>query len=247
MQKLVIKIGTSTLTQGSAKLSRRTMLSLVEQCVHLHEKGKQLVLVSSGAVAAGREHLSIQERSSSAKQLCASTGQVILMQIWLELFSLFDLHVGQMLLARHDFSDLKKQNAAKETLASMLQHSIIPIINENDLWDNDNLAAVVAKLIQADTVILLTDQEGLYTADPRVDPRATLIAKVEHIDAEILSFATGASSSLGIGGMATKIEAAQAAAQFGIRTIIAPSYRPNVLIDLLEGKQIGTVFMEDKR
>jgi glutamate 5-kinase len=169
------------------------------------------------------------------------------MQTWLELFSLFDLHVGQMLLARADFSDLKKQNAARETLASMLQHSIIPIINENDLWDNDNLAAVVAKLIQADTVILLTDQEGLYTADPRIDPRATLIAKVEHIDAEILSFATGASSSLGIGGMATKIEAAQAAAQSGIRTIIAPSYRPNVLIDLLEGKQIGTVFMEEKR
>src|SRR5262249_42473211 len=163
-----------------------------------HEKGKQLVLVSSGAEAAGRGQLSFneKERSSSLKPLCTSTGQVILMQAWLELFSLFDLNVGQGLVRREDFSELEKQNATKEILLSMLQHRIVPIMNENDtvsstksrIGDNDNLAAMVARLIEADAVILLTDQEGLYTADPRLQPQASFIATVKKTDAEVFSF-----------------------------------------------------------
>jgi len=256
MQKVVIKIGTSTLTRGSSKLSRRSMLALVEQCVQLHEKGVQLILVSSGAEAAGRNHLCLteKERSSSLKPLCASTGQVILMQTWLELFSLFDLNVGQVLVTRDDFFDLNKQESTKEILVSMLRHRVVPIVNENDtvssvesrIGDNDNLAALLARLIKVDAVILLTDQEGLYTADPRMNPNAKFIEKVERLDAELFSFASSF-SALGTGGMATKIEAAQVASQSGIRTIIAPSFRQNVLVDLFEGKQIGTVFMEETR
>ncbi len=251
MQKIVVKVGTSTLTQGNLKLSRRHMLSLVEQLVHLHECGKQLILVSSGAVAAGRDHLSMHEKNL-AKQLCASTGQVILMQTWLELFSLFDLPIGQVLLNREDFTDSKKQCNARDVLESLLKHGIIPVINENDtmatqetrVGDNDNLAAHVAKLISADLVILLTDQEGLYTADPRVNPEAKLISTVSCIDGSILSFAGGSASSLGTGGMATKIEAAQTASQAGVRMVIASSSRPRVLIDIVEGKPMGTLFLE---
>ncbi len=256
MEKIVIKIGTSTLTHGTSKLSRRSMLSLVEQCVYLQERGKQLILVSSGAEAAGRGHLCMTEktRSSSLKQLCTSTGQVILMQTWLELFSLFDLPVGQVLLDRDDFCESKKRTAAKEILLSMLEHHIVPIVNENDtvssaesrIGDNDNLAALVAKLTQADAVILLTDQEGLYTADPRVNSHAKFIPKVEQMNEELFSFASN-KSTLGTGGMTTKIEAAQTATKSGVRTFIAPSFRQNVLIDILEGKQIGTVFMEEKK
>jgi len=252
MKKIIVKVGTSTLTQGSLKLSRRWMLGLVEQFAHLHEGGNQILLVSSGAVAAGRELLGIAKGDPSEKQLCASTGQVILMQTWLELFSLFDLNVGQVLLTKEDLIDEKKQGNARDVLNSMLLHGVIPIINENNAmvaqeacWDNDNLAAHVAKLISPDLVILLTDQEGLFTADPRRNPDATLIEEVRQIDASILSSARGTKSSYATGGMATKIEAAQTALQSGVKMVIASSSRPNVLIDIVEGKHIGTQFLAE--
>jgi glutamate 5-kinase len=249
MQSIVVKVGTSTLTQGGQKLSRRYMLGLAEQLARLKNQGKQVVLVSSGAVAAGRELL----QDPSSKQMLASIGQVKLMQTWSELFSLFDLHVGQVLLTREDFSCRKRHLNARDILTSLLRQNIIPIINENDtiatqetrVGDNDNLAALVANVIAADAVILLTDQEGLFTADPRLNPDAELISVVKQIDATILALAKGSSSSLGTGGMTTKIEAAQIASQCGTRTIIASSSRPNVLIDLVEGKQIGTLFLEE--
>lgn len=250
MHKIVIKVGSSTLTQGTQNLSRRYMLGLVQQITHLKSKGIQLVLVSSGAVATGREvlHSSKIDQPLPSKQTFASTGQVKLMQTWAELFSLFDLQVGQVLLTKDDFSTLNGP-MTRSTLNSLLQH-LVPIINENDtvatketrIGDNDNLAALVADLIDADTVILLTDQEGLYTADPRSNPDATLISVVTQIDERIFALARGSSTSLGTGGMITKIEAAQVASRSGIQTIIASSARPNVLIDLIEGKQIGTLF-----
>ena len=246
IQKIVIKVGTSTLTQGNLKLSRRHMLSLVEQIVELHASGKQLILVSSGAAAVGRGHLGMLE-----KRLCASTGQVILMQTWLELFSLFDLHVGQVLLTREDFEGGKQGNA-RELLDSMLRHGMVPIINENDtmasreayVGNNDYFAAQVAKLMGADLAVLLTDQEGLYTADPRLHPEAELISIVSCIDDSIVSFAGNTSSPIANGGMATKVEAAQTASQAGVRMIIASSSRPHILLDIVEGKPIGTTFLE---
>ena len=255
MQKIVVKVGTSTLTQGHQKLSRRYMLGLVEQLVQLKQKGKEIVLVSSGAIAAGREVLNLpkMDKSLPSKQMFSSVGQVKLMQVWAELFSLFDIHVGQVLLTRADISNRKRYLNARDTLECLLQHDIIPIINENDtvatqeikVGDNDNLAALVANLISADTLILLTDQEGLYTSDPRSNKDAQLISHVKHIDESIFALAGGSSTSLGTGGMITKIEAAKIAAQSGTRTIIASSARPHVLIDLVEGRSIGTLFLEE--
>lgn len=250
MNKIVVKVGTSTVTQGTQKLSRRSMLGLAQQLAHLQNRGLQVLLVSSGAIATGRELLN---SSLPSKQVFASIGQVKLMQVWSELFSLFDVQVGQVLLTRDDFS-MAKRHLTRDTLNCLLQHRILPILNENDavatkevrVGDNDNLAALVANLIEADTVILLTDQEGLYTADPRHHPDAQLIPVVKEIDEGIFALAAGSSTSLGTGGMTTKIEAAQIASQSGTQTIIASSSRPNVLIDLVEGRRIGTLFLEER-
>lgn len=254
IKKIVVKVGTSSLTQGSQNLSRRFMLSLVEQLVFLREQGHEVILVSSGAMAAGRELLEVRvgDSTTPSKQTYTSIGQVKLMQTWSDLFSFYDLHVAQVLLTREDFTHQMRKLNTRETLASLLQHKIIPIINENDtvatndfrVGDNDNLAAMVGKLVAADLLVLLTDQEGLYTADPRLDPEAKLISTIDEIDESILALACGSSTRLGTGGMSTKIEAAKFATQSGTRTVIASSLRPRVLIDIVEGKPIGTVFTE---
>ncbi len=250
IKKIIIKLGTSTLTQGTGSLCRRFMLGLVQQIAELQAQGVQTILVSSGAVAAGRGLLGPLE---SSKRVFASVGQVKLMQVWAELFSLFDLQIGQVLLTRDDFSDGKKE-FIQSAIENLLLNGVVPILNENDttaskegrIGDNDNLAALAGNLTEADLVILLTDQEGLYTANPRLDPNATLIPVVEQIDAAIFSLA-GEASSLGTGGMATKIEAAQISARSGIRTVIASSSRPRVLIDLVQGHRIGTLFLQEKK
>jgi glutamate 5-kinase len=256
MRKIVIKVGTSTLTQGTQKLSRRSMLGLVQQIAHLQNRGLELILVSSGAVATGRDLLNSDKMDPHlpSKQTFASIGQVKLMQVWTELFSLFDLQVGQVLLTKEDFSHQKRQSTM-DTIDGLLRHQILPIINENDavstkslcIGNNDSLAALVANLVAADTMILLTDQEGLYTADPRLHPDAELISVVDHIDQKICALAGGSSTSLGTGGMATKIEAAQLASESGTQTIIASASRHHVLMDLAEGKQIGTTFLVEKK
>lgn len=255
MKKIIIKVGTSSLTQGTNQLSKRTMIGLVQQMAALRNRGMELILVSSGAVATGKElfHPSKLGPSQLCKQIFASMGQVKLMQVWTELFSLYDLHVGQILLTKEDFSESKRSSTEK-TIACLLDHGIIPIINENDvvfsqearIGDNDNLSALVADLVGVDALVLLTDQEGLYTTNPRKDPDAKLIPVVDCIDDQIVAIAGGASSALGTGGMATKIEAARLASKSLIKTIIASSSRPNVLIELADGKQVGTVFLKQK-
>jgi glutamate 5-kinase len=253
MKRMIIKVGTSTLTQGTEKLSRRYMLRLVQEIVVLQQRGSEVVLVSSGAVATGRDVFNGPHSTLATKQMFASIGQVKLMQIWSELFALFDLQIGQILLTKEDFSD-RKRELTRQTLNALLENKIVPIINENDpvaskelsIGDNDNLAALVAEVIDADTLILLTDQEGLFTANPEKDPQAQLIPIVEKIDAAILHAAGNTASSTGTGGMVTKVEAAQVAARCGIRTIIASS-RENALIDLADGKQIGTLFLEREK
>jgi glutamate 5-kinase len=248
MKKMIVKVGTSALTQGTQELSRRSILGLVQQIADLSSQGILVALVSSGAVATGKALLN----SLASKQICASIGQVKLMQVWAELFSLFELQVAQVLLTKEDFYHSKRETT-KETILDLLQHGIIPIINENDavatkdvrIGNNDVLAALVAQLIQADRLILLTDQEGLYTADPRINPQAQLISTIEQIDKSIFKLAGGSSTSIGTGGMATKVEAAQIAAKSRIRTIIASSSRPLVLTDLAKGEKIGTEFLEE--
>jgi glutamate 5-kinase len=254
MRKVVVKVGTSSLTQGGDRLSRRYMLELAQQLILLQEQGIEVVLVSSGSIAGGREVLNFPkvERSLSSKQMFSSVGQAKLMQIWSELFSVFNRNVGQILLTRDDFSHRKRYLNARDSFHCLLKHGVIPIVNENDtiateeirVGDNDNLAALVANLIEADTLILLTDQEGLFTADPRSNVDAKLIPVVKNIDKSIFSLAGGSSTSLGTGGMSTKIEAAQIASQSGIRTFIVSSARPNVLQELASGTPVGTLFQE---
>lgn len=256
VSKLVIKLGTSTLTKGTKSLSRRHMLEYARQIAILHEKGVDVVIVTSGAVAAGREILQHPkvDRSFPAKQMFAAVGQGRLMQIWAELFSIYDIAVGQLLLTRDDFSNRQRYLNVRDTLASLLNQKVIPIINENDsvatkhskVGDNDNLAALASNLIAADLLTIITDIEGLFSSDPRINPDAKLISVVEQIDEQTFKIASGASPlSQGTGGMFTKIEAARLASQSGTPTVIASGNHPDVLLDLYEGKQIGTLFQAE--
>ena len=253
LHRIVVKVGTSTLTNGTKNLSRRAMLDIARQIAELHENGKQVILVTSGAVAAGREILRNpkEEHAMPFKQMLAAVGQVRLMQIWSELIGVYDIPVGQVLMTRSDFSNRQRYLNVRDTLQSLLHHRVIPIINENDtvateeikVGDNDNLSALVSNLIAADLLILLTDQQGLYTADPRYTPDAKLIQTVEHIDESIFALAGGSTTGLGTGGMSTKIQAAKLAAQSGTATIIASAKVPDVLSQISNGQQIGTKFL----
>jgi glutamate 5-kinase len=252
-QRIIIKLGTSVLTEGTKRLSRRRMLEIARQIALLHDAGHEIVVVSSGAIAAGREALNYPEldRSVAAKQMLSAVGQGRLIQIYMELFGLFEIAVGQVLLTRADLSNRTGYLNARDTLLALLQHHILPVINENDtvateeikVGDNDNLSALVANLVDADSLILLTDQLGLYTSDPRSNPDAELIPVVERIDETVWARAGGASSGLGTGGMITKLQAAQLAGQSGTRTVIASGKLPNVLLDITAGERIGTTFL----
>ncbi len=257
MQKIVIKLGSSSLTNGTKRLSRSHMVEIVRQISSLHQAGHQVIVVSSGAIAAGREYCADQSNYTSlpSKQMLASIGQVRLMNTWSDLFNIYDLSVGQVLLTRSDVSDEKRAENAQNTLLTLLSHRVIPIVNENDtvateeirFGDNDNLSALVANLIQADLLILLTDQEGLFTADPRTCPDAKLIETIEVIDENVACCAKGTHpDGVGTGGMTTKLQAAQKATTQGTSTIIASSKEPNILISLIDGKKIGTFFPSKK-
>ena len=256
LKKIVVKIGTSSLTQGKSKLCEKHMLELTRQMAILHEKGFQIILVSSGAIAAGRQFMDPKnlDHSLASKQMLAAVGQVQLMQTWIKLFALFEIRVGQILLTREDISHRKRYLNARDTLTCLLKHHVIPIINENDtvatkeikVGDNDNLASLVASLIAADLLILLTDQKGLYTADPRVHSSAELIANINRFDKQLFTIASSTASSLGTGGMFTKMEAAQRASYCGIPTVITSSSINNVLTEIVgEGKQHGTFISTD--
>lgn len=253
--KIVVKFGTSSLTHNTKKLSRRHILEFVRQVAQLHESGIEVVIVTSGAIAAGREviDLNLADRSVPLKQMFAAIGQGRLMQVWSEMFALYEIIVGQVLLVRDDFSNRKRYLNMRDTLSSLLEHRIIPIINENDaviteeikVGDNDNLSALVANLISADLLVLLTDQQGLFTSDPRHNAQAELISVVPNIDDSIRALAGGASkaSGLGTGGMITKIEAAYLATQSGTPTVIASAWTSDVLLDIAQGKAQGSLFL----
>lgn len=254
LRKVVVKLGTSTLTGGSERLSPRRMLEIVRQVATLHEEGHSVLLVSSGAIAAGREvldHAEI-ERDIPVKQMLSALGQPRLMAVWGDLFAIYGLKVAQLLLTRGDFAYRGRYLNARDVLFALIEHRVIPVINENDsiateeirLGDNDNLSALVANLIDADLLVILTDQPGLYTTDPRNDPKAELISQVERIDESLWERAGGSGSVQGTGGMFTKVQAAQLATRSGARVVIAQGSRPNILLDLLgpEGRGIGTWF-----
>lgn len=250
---IVVKFGTSTLTQGSLKLNLPHMMDIVRQLSELHQAGFRLVIVTSGAIAAGRHYLNHPQLppTIASKQLLAAVGQSQLIQTWEKLFAIYDIHIGQILLTRADIEDRERFLNARDTLQALLDNHIIPVINENDavataeikVGDNDNLSALVAILVQAEQLYLLTDQQGLFNSDPRKNPEAKLIPEVEKITDHIRTIAGGSGTTLGTGGMSTKITAADVATRSGIETIIAPGNRANVICDLAYGKKIGTKFI----
>lgn len=250
---IVVKFGTSTLTQGTPKLNRPHMMEIVRQITQLHQAGFRVIIVTSGAVAAGRDYLNHPKLppTIASKQLLAAVGQSQLIQTWEQLFAIYDIHIGQILLTRADIEDRERFLNARDTLHALLDNRIIPVINENDavataeikVGDNDNLSALAAILAQAEQLYLLTDQQGLFDSDPRKNPQASLIPVVEKITDHIRQIAGGSGTNLGTGGMSTKITAADIATRSGIETIIAPGNRENVIVDLAYGKAIGTKFL----
>ena len=255
-QTVVVKLGTSVLTGGTKQLDRAQMVELIRQCASLHQDGHKIIIVTSGAIAAGREYLNYPTlpNTVASKQLLASVGQSKLIQLWEQLFSIYKIYIGQMLLTRADLEDRERFLNAQDVLKAMLDNQIIPVINENDavataeikVGDNDNLSALAAILAQADKLILLTDIAGLYTADPRSDKNAKLIHEIDHIDDKLRSIAGDSVSGLGTGGMGTKVQAAEVAGSAGIEVIIAAGNKPNVIIDTVNNQSVGTRFIPPK-
>nr|WP_239670689.1 glutamate 5-kinase [Vibrio variabilis] len=250
---VVVKLGTSVLTGGSLALNKAHMVELVRQCAELKKLGHSVVMVSSGAIAAGREHLGYPElpKTMASKQLLAAVGQSQLIQVWESLFAIYGLKIGQMLLTRADLEDRERFLNARDTINALVENDIIPVVNENDavatseikVGDNDNLSALVGILCGADKLLLLTDQRGLFTADPRKDPNAELIREVTTIDETLRKIAGGSGTTLGTGGMATKLQAADIARRAGIEVIIAAGSAENVVFDSLSDEPQGTRFL----
>ncbi|MFC1959882.1 glutamate 5-kinase [Chloroflexota bacterium] len=252
---VVIKVGTATLTNGSERLSRPHTLELVRQMVLLQKQGLRIVFVSSGAMAVGREMLNYPELPNHlpAKQMLASVGQGYLVEIYSTMFGLYDTNIGQILLTHDDFAHRTRYLNARNTLSTLLDYNIIPVVNENDtiavqeikLGDNDNLSAQIAALLDADLLIMLTDQDGLYDRNPAIHKNARLISQVRTIDDNVMTLAGGTlkRNGLGTGGMQTKLQAAQLATRSGTRTIIANGNEPDILLRLIRGEEIGTTFL----
>ena len=255
-QTVVVKLGTSVLTGGTKQLDRARIVELIRQCSYLHQMGHKIIIVTSGAIAAGREYLNYPNlpNTVATKQLLASVGQSKLIQLWEQLFSIYKIYIGQMLLTRADLEDRERFLNAQDALKAMLENNIVPVINENDavataeikVGDNDNLSALAAILAEADKLILLTDIEGLYTADPRSDSNAQLIKEVTQINDELRSIAGDSVSGLGTGGMSTKIQAAEVAGSAGIEVIIAAGNKANVIVDTVNNQSVGTRFLPQK-
>ncbi len=252
-QRVVVKLGTSVLTGNTSRFDRAHMIELVRQCAELHRQGCDVIICSSGAIAAGRERLDFPALADTviSKQMLAAVGQSRLMYIWENFFEIYDIHVGQMLLTRAAVEDRNRYLNARDMLQALLEHRIIPIVNENDavataeikVGDNDNLSALVALLAQADLLLLLTDQPGLFTADPRNNPEAELIQNVATIDEGLYRLAGGSVSGLGVGGMTTKLQAADVARRAGIEVVIAAGHEKNVITRIMNGETIGTRFL----
>jgi glutamate 5-kinase len=253
--RIVVKLGTSTLTAGTSQLSLPRMVDLVRQIAQLNDAGCEVILVSSGAIAAGRERLNDPQLSKDipAKQMLAAVGQPRLMTLYEQLFALYGVIVAQVLLTRSDLSDRRRYLNARNTLSALLAQGVIPIINENDtvateeirVGDNDNLSALVSNLVDAELLILLTDQPGLFTADPRLDPNAQLVSSVaeSEIPAPLWQAAGGSANGLGTGGMVTKLQAADLARRSGATVIIARGSDPDIINRLASGEKAGTHFM----
>jgi glutamate 5-kinase len=250
---VVVKIGTSSLTDDDGVIDKTAMAGLCAQIEALRAEGHEVVLVSSGAIAAGVPALKLAERprDTATLQAISAVGQSRLMAVYNQILGDLDIVCGQVLLAPFDFFERTQYLRARQTIRKLLALGVVPIINENDavaddairFGDNDRIAALVAHLINADRLILLTDTDGVLTADPRVDAEASLIEEVREVDHELEAVAAATGSVRGSGGMASKLAAAKMAAWSGVTAVIAAAHRPDVLKDavaLIQG--VGTVF-----
>ena len=250
--RIVVKLGTSVLTGGSRFLDRPRLVEFVRQMAELHGQGRDIVVCTSGAIAVGRAHLGFPDLAPTIvnKQVLAAVGQTRLMLQWERFFDIYGIHVGQILLTRADAEYRQRYLNARDVLTSLVEHRIVPVVNENDalateeikVGDNDNLSALVATLVNADLLLLLTDQPGLFTGDPRTDPGAQLIHEVNRIDDTLRAQAGGTSTGLGVGGMSTKLSAANTARHAGIDVLIAAGREPDVILRAAQGEGLGTRF-----
>jgi len=255
-KRIVVKVGTSTLTHDTGKLNLNRMELLVRQLTDLQNQGREVVLVTSGAVGVGLGRLGLRERPGTIlqRQALAAIGQGLLMQVYEKLFSEYGQTVAQILLTRSDISDRKRYLNARNTILALLKYQVVPIINENDtvateelkIGENDTLSALVAGLIEADLLILLSDVDGLYTADPKENPTAKLVPLVKEITFEITSMAGGAGSIFGTGGMATKLEAAKMATAAGSSMVLMNGSEPFRIRQIFDAKPVGTVFLSSQ-
>jgi len=250
-RRIVVKIGSSLLTNAGAGLDRSAIADWVRQIAALRQRHFEIVVVSSGAIAEGMKRLGWTRRPRAVNELqaAAAVGQMGLVQMWESCFAEVGLHTAQVLLTHEDLGDRRRYLNARTTLRSLLDLGVVPVINENDtvvvdeirFGDNDTLGALVTNLIEADALVILTDQKGLYSADPRRDPAARLIPEARAGDPELEAMAGGAGTHIGQGGMITKVLAAKRAARSGAHTAIAWGREPEVLSRLFAGESTGTL------
>lgn len=255
-KRIVIKVGTSTLAHKTGMLNIRRVEELIKVISDLKNSGKEIVFVTSGAIGVGVGKLGLSKRPTDmpTKQACAAIGQSELMYIYDKHFTEYNHNVAQVLLTRDIIESEKRKENVVNTLERLLELSVIPIVNENDtvsvdeieFGDNDTLSAIVGNLVGADLLIILSDIDGLYDADPHINKDAKLIHEVTEIDETIIGLAGGKGSALGTGGMQTKIHAAQYCLEAGFPMAILNGSKPKNLYDLLDGKPIGTVFYTKK-
>ncbi len=256
--RIVVKLGSSSVTENDGSIAETTLKDIARQIFLIRKMGHEVVLVSSGAIASGLKILKVHERPSDQVLLraAASVGQGVVIGAYREIFASFDLEVAQLLMIPGDFADRSQYLHARETLNSLLDLNVVPIINENDALsneqlrygDNDKVAALVANLIGADHLLLLTDQIGLFSADPRIIEDASLIQEVEEVNSELLEIAGGAGTDRGSGGMASKLLAAKMASWSGVSCTIASAQEPDVALRVITGDGfLGTKVKPQKK
>jgi glutamate 5-kinase len=252
-KRIVVKVGTSTITYANGKRNFSQIDRLARELSDLQNQGKQMILVSSGAVAVGVDRLGLPAKPATipGKQAAAAVGQGVLMHTYEKLFADYGQVVAQVLITRTEAIDRHRYTNCRNTFMTLLQQGVIPIVNENDvvaldelkIGDNDNMSALVAGIVDADLVIILSDIDGLYTANPATHPEARLVHVVQEITPEVEASAGGVGSSRGTGGMATKIQAAKAATSSGIQLVIASGTEKNAIPRILQGEELGTLFV----
>lgn len=252
VKRIVFKVGTSSLTYDTGKINIRRMSALARVLSDLKNAGKEIVLVTSGAIGVGVGKLGLGERphDTPGRQAAATVGQCELMFLYDKFFGEFGNTVGQLLVTRDDFEDDERRQNLHNTFMKLFEYGAIPVVNENDsvaveeivFGDNDSLSAHVAKLVEADVLVILTDIDGLFSANPREDESARLISSVDRITDEILALAGGSGTSRGTGGMITKLHAGEIATSAGIDTVVMNGSDPEDIYKLLDGRQIGTHF-----